>query len=278
MKYLVLGSAGLIGTYLCQHLRDHKQEVIEFDLEYNDDLRIYGHSLLRKYMSECDFVYFLAFDVGGSRYLKEYQNSYNFISNNVKIMNTTFDMLHLLNKPFLFTSSQMSNMTHSNYGVLKLLGEKYTNQLGGIVTKFWNVYGIEKDVEKFHVIPDLILKGLREKHIDILTTGQEKRQFLSGFEAADALYKLSQFYKNIPRNRELHITSFKWTSIFDLARMISAYLGDIPVNRGEGWDSIQGIINEPDDFVLNYWKPTLDLEYGLKHIIDHYKASYETKN
>ena len=33
-------------------------------------------------VKKCDFIFFLAFDVGGSRYLKKYQNTYIwFISN-----------------------------------------------------------------------------------------------------------------------------------------------------------------------------------------------------
>ena len=39
-------------------------------------------------------------------------------------MVNTFDLLAKYKKPFLFASSQMSNMGYSNYGILKLLGEK----------------------------------------------------------------------------------------------------------------------------------------------------------
>ena len=40
-----------------------------------------------------DFIFFLAFDVGGSRYLKKYQNTFDFISNNMRIMENTFSIL-----------------------------------------------------------------------------------------------------------------------------------------------------------------------------------------
>src|SRR5262245_48409584 len=120
MKYLVLGSSGQIGGHLCAYLEKKGDGVIPFDVarDSSEDLRS-NSSLLTKKMQEADFVFFLAFDVGGALYLQQYQNTYDFISNNVRIMNNTFETLRALNKPFLFASSQMANMQQSPYGVLK---------------------------------------------------------------------------------------------------------------------------------------------------------------
>ena len=49
-------------------------------------------------------------------------------------------------------------MSYSPYGVMKRVGEMYTKSLGGLIVHFWNVYGIEKDMEKAHVITDFISK------------------------------------------------------------------------------------------------------------------------
>ena len=43
----------------------------------------------------------------------------------------------------------MASMPHSSYGIVKALGEKYTISLGGVIAKFWNIYGIEKNLEKY---------------------------------------------------------------------------------------------------------------------------------
>ena len=90
MKVLILGSDGLIGRPLTEYLR-LSNEVVEFDNYSNPvtDLRV--PAILDNVLSEIDFVFFLAFDVGGSVYLKKYQDTYEFISNNIKIMNNTFD-------------------------------------------------------------------------------------------------------------------------------------------------------------------------------------------
>ncbi len=158
MKNLVLGSAGQIGTALCDHLREIGDEVIQFDIagNSNQDLRV--KDILDLYIKDVDFVYFLAFDVGGSPYLKKYQYTYDFIGNNMKLMTHTFDSIRKYDKRFIFTSSQMSNMSYSPYGVLKSIGEQYTKTLNGLTVKLWNVYGPEKDLRKSHVITDFILR------------------------------------------------------------------------------------------------------------------------
>ena len=74
---LVLGSSGQIGSSLTKLLREHKKyRVIECDIvcEEKHDLRKKSNFLNQSFL-EADFVYFLAYDVGGSKYLKDNQNS-----------------------------------------------------------------------------------------------------------------------------------------------------------------------------------------------------------
>ena len=139
MKYLVLGSAGQIGVPLCEHLRKSGHTVCEFDIEDSSlqDLRIESNELLEQEVINCDFIIFLAFDVGGSRYLAKYEHTFDFIQNNVKLMSNTFELISKHNKPFIFSSSQMSNMSYSPYGAAKTVGETYTSILGGLTVKFW---------------------------------------------------------------------------------------------------------------------------------------------
>ena len=101
-KYLVLGSSGQIGSYLVSYLRDRGHHVYEFS-RTNDpeqDLRIKDNKILNQYMRECDFVFFLAFDVGGSRYLRTKQDTFHYFHNNVQIMSNTFELLERHKKPF----------------------------------------------------------------------------------------------------------------------------------------------------------------------------------
>jgi nucleoside-diphosphate-sugar epimerase len=269
MKYLVLGSRGLIGSALTKYIWKRGDEAIEFDIVNSpkEDLRIPDNPLLRKRMELADFCFFLAFDVGGSRYLRAYQHTFDFLSNNVRIMENTFRCLKEMRKPFIFASSQMSNMSYSPYGVLKLLGEYYTKSLNGIVVKFWNVYGPEHNFEKVHVITDFILKARKNRVINMLTDGTEKRQFLYVDDCCECLLILAEKYNQIPRDKELHITSFKWHTIREVAEIVAKLYPGTKIIPGKGTDEVQrGRQNEPDPFILNYWQPKTSLEEGIRKV------------
>lgn len=266
MKYLVLGSSGQIGLELCKFLRNKGEEVIEFDIVNSPLQDLREDNILDSILPEVDFVMFLAFDVGGSRYLKKYQHTYEFIENNTKLTLYTFESLKKFNKPFIFASSQMANMSYSPYGVCKSLGEVYSNILNGLTVKFWNVYGPEHDLDKSHVITDFILKA-KEGKISMLTDGKEQRQFLHAEDCSNALYILSQKYNEIDRDKNLHITSFEWNSIIEVAETISKSIPCqiIPSNE---IDMVQlDKRNEPDQYILNFWKPEITLEEGINKVI-----------
>jgi nucleoside-diphosphate-sugar epimerase len=270
MKYLILGSAGQIGASLTTYLKEKNETVLEFDIvnSPHEDLRTYENQLLDTRIAEADFVFFLAFDVGGSRYLAQYQNTFDFIDNNTALMLNTFRSLKKHNKPFIFASSQMSNMSYSSYGRAKALGESYTTILGGLVVKFWNVYGVEHDMEKSHVITDFILKAKNTGVIDMMTDGTEERQFLHADDCCRALLALAAKYDEVPRDQELHITNFSWTTILDVAHIIASHFPGTTVVPAASKDEVQkNKRNEADPFITNYWQPTISIEDGISDII-----------
>jgi nucleoside-diphosphate-sugar epimerase len=270
MKYLVIGSSGQIGSHLCEYLERQKDnEVVPFDVvrDPGEDLR-YNLPLLIERMRTVDFVFFLAFDVGGARYLQQYQHTWEFISNNVKLMDHTFDALRVLDKPFIFASSQMSNMLQSPYGGLKAVGNACTKALNGILVKFWNVYGVESDPKKFHVITDFIKKARTQGKIEMMTSGQEERQFLYADDCSACLHLLATKHTAVPRDQELHVTSFEWTKIIKIAEIIGQEM-KVPILPGaQTADVVQHFQkNEPDPFIFNYWRPTTTLAEGIRRVI-----------
>lgn len=277
-KILILGSEGQIGLHLKNFLKKKNYKVFSFDLKNSkkEDLRIHLNSKLVKLVNKSDFIFFLAFDVGGSRYLKKYQNTFNFISNNIKIMSNTFEILKKSRKKFLFASSQMSNMIYSNYGILKNIGEKYTQTIGGIVVKFWNVYGVEKDLSKSHVITDFILKGIKKKKIKMLTNGKEVRDFLYAEDCCIGLETIMVNYNVLKKsNKSLDLTTGKYTSIVYIAKLIQKILKEkkinIKIKPSKNRDIVQqNKKNKPDTYFLKYWKPRYSLESGIRNIIEFY--------
>ena len=277
-KILILGSEGQVGLHLKSYLKSKNYNVMGFDIveKNNQDLRKFNNKLLISKIKKSDFIYFLAFDVGGSRYLKKYQNTFEFLSNNIRIMENTFTMVKKFKKPFLFASSQMSNMTYSNYGILKNLGEKYSQILDGLVVKFWNVYGIEHDLNKSHVITDFILKGIKKKKINMLTDGQEVRDFLYAEDCCIGLEKIMLKYKEIKRQKKsIDLTSTKYVKIIYVANIIKKLLLKknikIKIIPSKLKDSVQlNKKNKADRYLFKFWKPKFSLEEGISKIIDNY--------
>ena len=273
MNILILGSSGQIGSHLSKYLRNEGFNIIEFDIEKRkeQDLRIPG--VLNDILPNIDFVFFLAFDVGGSIYLNAYQNNYNFISNNIKIMVNTFDSLKKYNTKFVFASSQMSDLINSSYGVLKNIGEKYTLSLDqGKIIKLWNVYGIESDPKKFHVISDFIFMAKRGL-IKMKTCGEENRQFLYAGDCSECLTIIMKSFDSISE-KILDISNFEWNSIYEVAEIISANFNNCPFIPGIIKDDLQrSYLRDPDKAILKYWKPKTSLKKGIEIIIKEYEKN-----
>ena len=281
MKILNIGSSGQIGAYLTEYLRKKGHEVTEFDIEngQEEDLRTIPNTKLMRDIRMADFVFFLAFDVGGSRYLQKYQHTFGFLDNNTRMMANVFGYLGEYNKPFVFASSQMSNMSYSPYGVMKRVGELYTKSLGGKIVHFWNVYGIENDMEKAHVITDFIKKGFETGDISMLTDGTEQREFLYAEDCCEALEAVMNNYDEFSSDDNLHITSFKQTSILEIGEIIRSLFKDIgkdvTVSPAKSKDEVQkDKRNEADTFITQWWKPKTSIQDGVANVFNDMKKIY----
>ena len=281
MKITILGSSGQIGSYLTEYLRKKDYEVFEFDIvngEHQDMTHI-PNSYLRNAIMNCDFVFFLSFDVGGSHYLKKYQHTFNFIDNNARMMVNVFGLIEQYQKPFVFASSQMSSMSYSPYGVLKRVGELYTKSLQGLIVKFWNVYGIERDMEKAHVITDFIHKGFKTGKIDMMTDGKEQREFLYAEDCCEAMETILQNYNSFSSDDELHITTGASTSILEIAQHIQVLFKkinlEIDIVPNKSKDEVQkDARNVSDPYIRKWWTPKTNIVDGLSKVFDQIKLEY----
>jgi len=286
MKITILGSGGQIGAYLTEYLKNKGHTIHEFDVVngIHQDMTTIPNPELHRVIKDCDFVFFLAFDVGGSRYLKKYQHTFQFINNNARLMVNAFDLLQKYNKRFVFASSQMSNMSYSPYGVLKNVGELYTKSLNGLIVKFWNVYGIENDHEKAHVITDFIRKGFETGVIDMLTDGEEEREFLYAEDCCEALETIMENYTDFTSEDNLHITSYHSTKIKDIASTIIGQFNligkyDVKVQPSFEKDSVQmNKRNRPDMYLSKWWQPKTNMQDGIAKIFKEMGKNYVKSN
>jgi len=281
MKIAILGSSGQIGSYLTEYLREKNHEVFEFDIvngEYQDMTHI-PNAYLRNAIMGSDFVFFLSFDVGGSHYLKKYQHTFKFINNNARMMVNVFGLIEQYEKPFVFASSQMSSMSYSPYGVLKRVGELYTKSLNGLIVKFWNVYGIERDMEKAHVITDFIHKGFKTGDINMMTDGKEEREFLYAEDCCEALETIMGCYDQFSSTDELHITTGVSTSILEIAQNIQSLFKsigkEIKISPSSSKDEVQkDARNIPDPYIRKWWTPKTTVVDGISKVFDEIKLEY----
>ena len=186
-------------------------------------------------------------------------------------MKNTFETLEKFKKPFIFTSSQMSNMQYSPYDMCKNIGALYTKILGGLKVQLWNVYGNEYDPAKFHVITDCILHAYNSKKINVLTDGQEQRQFLYVEDCCEALYNLYILYDKLPRDKEYHVTSFEWSTISEVAEIVNSYIGNVDISYSDEKDDVQkNKQNNPNPYILRYWKPKTTLKQGIGYVTNNF--------
>ena len=279
MRVAILGSSGQIGAYLTTYLREKGHDVDEVDVANGPqyDLRDTLTTKVNLIIRNADFVFFLAFDVGGSRYLKKYQHTFDFINNNTRLMAYTFSLLKKYRKRFVFASSQMSNMSHSPYGVMKRVGEMHTKALDGLIVKFWNVYGIENDMDKAHVITDFINKGFDEGDFEMLTDGTEERQFLYAEDCCEALETVMNSYTDFKSDDPLHITSFHSNSIREIADIIQGQFQligrSVKIKAGLAKDSVQmDKRNEADNYILGWWIPNTTIDRGIAKVFNAMKT------
>ena len=282
MKITVLGSSGQIGSYLTEYLRSKNYFVREFDIinSQDQDMTHIPNVYLRNAIMDSDFIFFLSFDVGGSHYLKKYQHTFKFINNNARMMVNVFGLIEQYKKPFVFASSQMSSMSYSPYGVLKRVGELYTKSLQGLIVKFWNVYGIEKDMEKAHVITDFIHKGFKTGDINMMTDGREEREFLYAEDCCEALETIMGCYDQFSSTDELHITTGVSTSILEIAQNIQSLFKsigkEIKISPSSSKDEVQkDARNIPDPYIRKWWTPKTTVVDGLKKVFEEMKNDWQ---
>jgi nucleoside-diphosphate-sugar epimerase len=266
MKNLVIGSDGFIGKPFCSYLESLGEEVIRFDLKQNkkQDARVSSLPL-----GKVDRVYFLAWDVGGSKYLYQEKTQLSQLTWNVELLQNVMSQLEKKKVQFMFASSQLVE-ENTIYGVTKKLGELWTEQLGGVSIRIWNAYGyMEADDVKSHVISDFIHQALSNKKIKMITDGEEWRQFTHIDDLARAFHQSLTLEK---RTRTVYdASSYRWVQVKEIAEMIAEVTGaDIEFGTKKGTTLTASNMGR-----LPGWLPKIELEEGVKRMIKEYKKQLQ---
>jgi nucleoside-diphosphate-sugar epimerase len=212
-----------------------------------------------------DRVYFLAWEVGGAKYLYREDSQLAQLDWNLDLMQNVFRQLRPARMPFLFVSSQLAEEIDTVYGVTKRLGEVWTRLLPqGVCVRLWNVYGgYEDPSERSHVVADFVHQALTRGEIRMLTSGAEQRQFVHIDDVCRA------FHAALSAGlREVHdVSTFEWTRVVDVARIIGELTGAaVRPDAQAGRTPIT-----PNRPPVPGWKAEICLREGLARMIAEFR-------
>ena len=271
---LVLGSNGLIGSVLTKRLQKKGYNTLNILSRHHRDLRI--HNALDIFNDiNVSFIYFLAYEVGGAKFLQTPQNQDIILHSNIEIMKTVFDWALKRQIRFAFASSSLS-ADNSSYGFVKRIGENITlsNPQLGRLFRLWNAYGFEYPSPKSHVIPDIISQCILYNKFTGLTTGEELRQFTHVNDVCDALIAIFEHFNETDLITD--ISDGKWVSLIDVSHAVSEIIPDCNITFS-GKKAKYQKRHEPNlshKFHKQIWYPKLSLKEGCKHIYDEMLAFY----
>lgn len=258
---LVIGSDGFVGKPFCTHLTKLGEEVIPFDIKRGnaEDAR-----MAKLPLEGVDRVYFLAWEVGGAKYLYRGDIQFLQLDSNLKLMLNVFPQLQAAQVPFLFVSSQLAEEYDTVYGSTKRLGEVWSHLLRGTRVRLWNVYGAyEPASERSHVVADFVWQAVTKGEIRMMTTGEEMRQFIFIDDVCLA------FHQAIGLRLEgvYDVTTFEWVSVRRVADIIASLTGAkvIPGER-RGSTPITPMRGK-----VTGWASLVPLEEGLARTVALFK-------
>lgn len=263
-RNLVIGSSGTIGTPFCHFLVSRGEEVVLFDIQRGkeEDARF-----AKLPLEGIDRVYFFAWDVGGSKYLFREDSLIGQLEWNLKLLENVMKQLQVSSVPFFFLSSQFSEEWGTPYGATKRLGEIWTRLIPhGYWARQWNVYGGVEDVnERSHVLGDFIHQALTTREIHMLTNGKEMRQFV---HIDDSILAYQKIMDEKIRGGIYDITSFRWTSIREVADIVASLTGAKVFAGDKKGFSHRDL---PAHDRIPGWQASIELEDGIERMVGDYR-------
>jgi nucleoside-diphosphate-sugar epimerase len=257
-EVLVLGSGGFLGRSLVSALRAGGYSVSEVTGRAHVDLRVPG--ALEAWLSGAaapapapapgarargfSFVFFLACEVGGAKYLGAARAQSAILRHNVQMYEAVLPWAAAAaaarGTRTLFASSSMRFLAGAPaagaYPAVKALGEEYVAAAlpagAGRSVRLFNLYGRERVSARSHVLSDWAAQCVRDGAVRSLTQGAERRQFLHVDDAAAALVAAMERWDDAfepaaagaagAARAALDISSGEWTRLEDAARALSA--------------------------------------------------------
>jgi len=263
MKYLVIGSSGFVGSYLTKYLIAQGDSVVQYDIKntHKEDARCE-----KLYLDDnVDRIIFLAWDVGGAKYLYEGKTQLQQFYNNTKICINSFDQIEDSGKPFLFVSSQLAEECVDAYSVTKRMAELWAIAMGGKVVRLWNVYGNYEPIsERSHVVSDFVNQALIYGKISMISDGRERKRFIYIEDACDGMIHAFESNQGV-----VDIANAKPISIMYVALSISKLIQCKISFPNERHRQDLGYIKNG----FGDWKAKVEFEEGIAKTINTFREA-----
>ncbi len=262
-SYLVLGGNGFIGSALQEFLIADGNHVESIDFKNNpdQDLRYMKISNL----SDFDGVFFLAWNVGGSKYLTDTTTWPTQFQDNIMLIANVFPQLIRTKIPFLFVSSQLAGTDNSPYSLSKQIAENYClTQPQAVVARQWNVYGSPEEFDvKSHVVSDFVWQAIHKGKVQLITDGNEKRKFIHLDDTVRAYLQML----NLHQGQVFDVSGGNFVRIFEVAELVAQLTGAEVVRGTE-----RGFTPSAKELpTIPNWKPDVTLEAGINRLISRVK-------
>ena len=113
----------------------------------------------------------------------------------------------------------------------------------------------------------------------MLTNGLEEREFLYVEDCCEALEKIMINYEEFNSNDDLHITSFKSTTILEIASIIESLFRkeglSVNIKPGVEQDQVQrSKKNRHSQYITKWWTPRTSIHEGIRYVFDYMKSNY----
>jgi hypothetical protein len=218
------------------------------------------------------FVFFLAYEVGGAKFLTLPGLQRQILEFNLQITENVFDWLQRRQIRFTFASSSLS-ADNSTYGFVKRLGENKTRALAhlGHVFRIWNAYGFEFPGPKSHAIPDFVFQCLARGKIQMLTDGKELRQFTHVNDMSDALIAIMEYFEEAPH--DIDVTDGNWLKLADVAKTVQDNVPGCSLNMSRRPAKVQKRheANLTSHWHQTRWQQKLPFSDGVGEIVERMK-------
>ncbi len=304
-KIYVAGHNGMVGSALVRLLRKEGYENLIFKTSKDLDLRNQTNVMHFFEQEKPEYVFIAAAKVGGihanNTYRADFLLDNLLIETNLIHASWKFEVKKLL---FLGSSCIYPKFapqpipeealltgplepTNEPYAIAKIAGiklcENFRLQYGCnfISAMPTNLYGPgdNYDLQNSHVLPAFIRKFHEAKihnlnKVIIWGDGSPLREFLHVDDLANACLFLMKNYNEISH---INVGSSSEISIKDLALLVKkivGFQGDIEFDKSKPNGTPRKLMDSSKIFRLG-WKPTIDLETGVKIVYQEFQKNYE---